>query len=60
MMTQFPVMREETTLMLDKIKGKFQGHMAATTPRGTCVATTRVLSSSYWTSSSRAVLAGFG
>src|SRR5438477_8660738 len=56
-MTQFPVTRDDTTLMLERMSGKFHGQMAATTPSGTCVATTFVVSSSYWTSSSRAVFA---
>ncbi len=56
-MTQLPVIRDETTLMLDKIKGKFHGQIAPTTPSGTWVAITFVFSSSAWTSSSKATLA---
>jgi hypothetical protein len=56
-MTQLPVMREEITLRLERIRGKFHGEMAPTTPRGTWVETILTLSSSWTSSSSRTVSA---
>lgn len=59
-MMQLPVTSAQTTLMLERMRGKFQGQMAATTPRGMCVAMTLDVASSCWISSVRAFWAGEG
>lgn len=56
MMQQLPVASAETILTVDRIRGKFQGEMAPSTPMGAWVAMIRIVSSSYWSSSSRVTL----